>query len=258
VALIPGAACRTCPQCRNGRPSVCSRRLGARGGMWSSFVVAASAVVYHLPDDVSDQTGALAEPLGCAVRAIDRANLRSGDRVCILGGGPIGLMLLALARASGASVVVVSEPRPFRRALARQLGADRAVDPTSENLVEAVREVSDGLGADVVFEAVGSPRTLEQALTVVASGGTIMLVGVADRPERASISPEELFAREITIRASKETADTGQRVINWLGRLDLAPLITHVLPLESVEEALRVAGHGDSGKVLLQPGRDHT
>ncbi|MDQ6671845.1 MAG: zinc-binding dehydrogenase [Chloroflexota bacterium] len=253
VALIPGAPCRTCALCRNGRPSVCSARLGPRSGMWSRSVIAPAAIVYHLPDGISDQVGALAEPLACAVRAIDRTGLRSGDRVCILGGGPIGLMLLALARASGASATVVSEPRPFRRALAQQLGADHAVDPVTGDVAAVVSELSGGLGADVVFEAVGSPHTVEQALTLVAAGGSVMLVGVADPKERVSFSPAEMFAREITIRGSKESVDTGQRVFNWLGRLDLQPLITHTLPLAAVEKGLRVAAQGDSGKVLLKP-----
>jgi 2-desacetyl-2-hydroxyethyl bacteriochlorophyllide A dehydrogenase len=253
VTAIPNTPCGKCSLCRSGRAPVCPQRVTLRSGAWAPSVVVPAQNVFSLPDAVSDRLGSLTEPLACAVRAIDRSELRSGDRVCILGGGPIGLLVLAVARASGARTVLVSEPRPYRRALAERLGADVVVDPTTEDLGAAVRDHTDGLGADVVFEAVGHPRTIEAAIAVAAPGATVVVVGVADAAAQASLTPQDLFFRELTIRGTKGPTFAVERAIRWLSRLDLSPLLTHEFPLTEVDAAMRLGLSGDAGKILLHP-----
>jgi threonine 3-dehydrogenase len=208
---------------------------------------------WRLPDIVPDRLGVLTEPLACAVRAVDRAELRSGERVVIIGGGPIGLLLLSLARASGAQTTLVSEPSAYRRDLAARLGADRVLDPTQEDLVAVVHALTDDLGAEVVFEAVGQPATIEQAIACAAPGGTVVIVGVADRAAQASFNPQELFFKELTIRGTKGIAYAVDRAIRWLSRLDLEPLLTHKFPLAEVQAAVDLSLRGEAGKVLLYP-----
>src|SRR5579883_2289694 len=203
VTAIPNSPCGKCALCRSGRAPVCQNRVTFRSGAWAPSIVAPAQNVYRLPDTVSDRLGALTEPFACAVRAIDRSELRSGDRVCVIGGGPIGLFTLAVAKVSGASRVIVSEPRAYRRKLAEQLGADRVIDPTEGNLAEVVRDLTDGSGADVVFEAVGTPRTIEQAISMAAPGATVVIIGVADAASQAAFQPQDMFFRELTIRGTK-------------------------------------------------------
>jgi threonine dehydrogenase-like Zn-dependent dehydrogenase len=209
--------------------------------------------VFRLPDAVSDRVGALTEPLACAVRAVDRSDLRSGDRVCVVGGGPIGLFVATVAKASGASTVIVSEPRPYRRDLARALGADVVVDPTAEDLGAIVRDHTDDLGAEVVFEAVGHPKTIESAISVAGPGATIVVVGVTDAAAQLTMPGQELFHRELTIRGTRGPTFAVERAIRWLANLDFEPIVTHSFPLAHVQEAIDLGLSGDAGKIMLIP-----
>jgi threonine dehydrogenase-like Zn-dependent dehydrogenase len=155
--------------------------------------------------------------------------------------------------ASGAQTVLVSEPSPYRRALAQRLGADVVIDPRAADPIEVVRDMTDGLGADVVFESVGLPATIEQAIALAAPGGTVAIVGVTDLDARATFAPQELFFKELTIVGSRESTHAADRSLRWLGKLDLAPLITHTFPLSDVQSALDLALSGQAGKVLLEP-----
>lgn len=154
VAVEPGVVCHSCWYCRNGQEHLCTSRQMSPGG-FAEYAVVPESVVWRLPDALSLETAALAEPMACAVHAVDQAQLRSGSTVAILGAGAIGLSLLQLCRLSGAATTVVLEPDAGRRDLALRLGADLAVDPLETNAVEAIRSVTDGRGADAVFEAVG-------------------------------------------------------------------------------------------------------
>jgi 2-desacetyl-2-hydroxyethyl bacteriochlorophyllide A dehydrogenase len=254
VTAMPSAPCHTCLLCRTGRESVCRHRVRAvSNGSWAASLVAPIDLIWRLPDDVPDRLAAITEPLACAVRAVERARLHSADRVCIIGGGPIGLLIMKVAQASGARTVIVSEPSPYRRVLAQQLGADVVVDPTAADPIEVVRDLTDGLGADVVFESVGLPATIEQAIALAAPGGTVAIVGVTDRSAKAALAPQELFFKELTIVGSRESSHAADRSLRWLGKLDLTPLITHTFPLSEVQTALDLALSGQAGKVLLEP-----
>lgn len=253
VSAIPNTPCGTCALCRGGRASACQNRVTFRGGSWAPSIVAPARNVVRLPDSVSDRLGALTEPLSCAVRAVDRSSLRSGDRVCVIGGGPIGLFTLAVAKASGASTTIVSEPRAYRRTLARKMGADRVVDPTEIDPATAVRDLTEGMGADVVFEAVGLPRTVQQAISIAAPGATIVIIGVTDQTAQAAFAPQEMFHRELTIRGTRGPTFAVERAIRWLSVLDFAPVITHTFPVAQAVAAIELGLTGEAGKILLQP-----
>lgn len=253
VTAIPSMPCGTCSLCRSGRGYACQNRGGLRSGSWAPSVVIAARNVFRLPDDVSDRVGALTEPLACAVRAVDRAGIQSGDRVAVIGGGPIGLFVAAIAKASGASTVVVSEPRRYRRELARVLGVDRVIDPTSEDLLATVCDATDGLGAEIVLEAVGHPGTIEQAIAVAAPGATVVVVGVTDAAAQIAFPGQHLFHRELTIRGTRGPTYAVERAIRWLASLDLDPIITHDFPLARVQDAIDLGLSGDAGKILLVP-----
>lgn len=253
VTALPNSACFRCAYCRSGRSTVCPNRVRLREGAWAPIVITPAHLVYRLPDSVSDRLAALTEPLACAVRAVDRASITPGDRVCIIGGGPIGLLVLSVARASGAGQIIVSEPHAYRRALATRLGADAVIDPTATEPAAAIAELTDGMGAEVVFEAVGVPQTIEQAIDIAAPGGTVIIVGVTDRDDQARFQPQKIFFKELTIKGSREATFMAERAIRWLNRVDLEPLLTHTFPLDDVQAAVDTALAGLAGKILLQP-----
>jgi len=251
VTAIPGGPCYQCELCRIGRPSMCPNRVSIRSGAWARTLALPARIAWRIPDDVSDRAAALTEPLACAVRAVDRAELASANRVVVIGGGPIGLLIVAVAKASGAQTVILSEPSAYRRRLGERLGADRAIEPAA--LAAAVRELCGAMGADVVFEAVGHPRTVEQAIGLAAPGGMVLIAGVADLDAVASFKPQELFFKELTIRGTKGVTWGVDRALRWLGRLDLEPLITHELPLAQARQAVELCLSGEAGKVVLRP-----
>ncbi|MBI4390688.1 MAG: alcohol dehydrogenase catalytic domain-containing protein [candidate division NC10 bacterium] len=251
VVVEPGYTCGDCYFCRQGRENLCERRIVHPGG-FAEYTCVPERLVHLLPEGVSFEMGALAEPLACALHAWDLAALPSGARIGILGGGGVGLLLTQLALHSGAVKVILSEPREHRRAVAKQLGAI-AVDPMREDLPAILREETDGLGPEVVFEAVGHPALLTQALEFVQRGGTVVEVGVADPAARATIRPYLLFEKELTLRGSHMRPHTFHRAVRWLPRLTLAPLLGLEFPLGETLEAIRSQREGKGIKIVVKP-----
>jgi L-iditol 2-dehydrogenase len=209
--------------------------------------------VFRLPAGVSPATGALAEPLSCALHAVDRAQLRAADSVAILGAGALGLLILVVARLAGATRVLVSDPDPGRRALAARMGATQTVDPTREDLQAAAADLTGGRGVDCAFEAVGAAATIQQAFTLPRRSGTLVQVGVPAATAMVSFPAYEIFSRELTIRGSCIRTTEFRRAVELLGTLDLAPLITQRFPLQEVHAAFKAA-HGREGiRVLVCP-----
>jgi threonine dehydrogenase-like Zn-dependent dehydrogenase len=176
----------------------------------------------------------------------------------ILGGGPMGLLLLQIAKLRGASPVILSEVVDYRREKAKELGADIVVNPKEDDLYKVVKEVTDGRGADVAIEAIGNLTTYKQAFTVVRKGGCIVAFGAAPADGTIDVSPFEIYSRELTIRASYAgTYHTWPEAISLLlwDMVRLDPLITHKLPLESIHkgyEMIKEKKH-KALKILVSP-----
>jgi L-iditol 2-dehydrogenase len=250
VALDTSVACNTCFYCREARPFMCPNRVSVAAGFAEVNVVPAS-VVYKLPDGLPPEMGALAEPLSCAMHAVDRGGIRPADRVAIVGGGALGLLVLAVARLSGATHVVVSDLDASRRELATRLGATRTVDPAHEDLLGVVREMTDARGVDCAFEAVGAQATLEQAFELPRQGGTLVQVSVPPTTARPALKAYELFSRELTIRGSYIRTTEFRRAVDLLGTLDLAPLITRRFPLRDIHQAIESARSRQGIRILV-------
>jgi threonine dehydrogenase-like Zn-dependent dehydrogenase len=232
---------------------MCPNRLSVSAGFSEVNVVPAS-VVYRLPPGVAPATGALAEPLSCAIHAVERGALRPADSVAIIGAGALGLLVLSVARLVGATQLIVSDLDASRRELALKLGATRVVDPSAEDLLSVTRELTDGRGVESAFEAVGTQRTLEQAFELPRQGGTLVQVSVPPTNTRPAWSAYELFARELTIRGSYIRTTEFRRAVDLLATLNLAPLITKRYPLQQVEDAFQAARARDGIRVLVGPG----
>jgi len=250
VTLDTTVPCGICFYCREGRPFFCVDRRSVFAG-FAEFTVAPASVVYPLPQDMDPAIGALTEPLSCALHAVDRASLRPADTVAILGAGAIGLLILAVARLSGATRVIVSDPDPGRRALAERMGATHTVDPTQENLKAVADGLTGGRGVDCVFEAVGIAATIAQAFTLPRCGGTMIQIGVPAADTMLTIPAYEIYSRELTIRGSFIRANEFRRAVELLGILDLAPLITQRFPLREVHAAFKAAHSRQGVRVLV-------
>lgn len=203
-AQAPG--CGNCPECRGDIPQFCrvsaseysGKRASSSGGFAPFLTLAANRLI-AVPDDVTDEQAALIEPASVAMHAIRRSRLAVGDVACVVGCGPIGLMVIQAARLGGASHIVAVEPNPARHALARSLGADVTVAPGDE-LRAAVNELTAGLRADIAFDCAGIPQTLQQSVDMVRQGGSVCMVGVSGGV--ASIQPMRWMMKEVSVDTS--------------------------------------------------------
>jgi 2-desacetyl-2-hydroxyethyl bacteriochlorophyllide A dehydrogenase len=253
ATVAPRGPCFACDLCRNGASAIC-RKMTQRGGAWADAIVAPDTLVYALPDGLPTVVGALTEPLSCAVRILDRAGLRPGLTVCVIGAGPIGLMTAALARHSGAGLVIVSEPRPRRRQVAARLGLEQVVDPTATDLQQVVLERTGGRGVDISIEAVGLEPALTEATRLVAPGGTVLWGGLAPAGLRVSLAPQDMFMREYTLRTAWGGVLEFERTLRLEQAIDWSSLVEEVFPLDRVMEAVTFARTEAAGKVLLSMG----
>ncbi|CAN5227670.1 zinc-dependent alcohol dehydrogenase family protein [soil metagenome] len=245
-------SCGHCYFCLRGQKLFCRTvaQIGVhRAGALAEYVLVPASNVQVLPAGLSLDAAAYVEPLACAIHGQDRIGIRSGDRVLIIGGGPMGLAHVALAKLAGASMVVVSEPDAARREIARRMGADELIDPIAVPLDEAIGSLTDGIGPDVVIEAVGSIPTYEAAVAVVRRGGKLLAYGAAPQTASMSLRPFDIYSKELTIVGSYAgTYDTWPRAAELIvsGRFDPSLIVDSVRPLSDAVEAIRALEHDKS------------
>jgi threonine 3-dehydrogenase len=254
VALESHLVCGTCRECRTGFAHLCTRQtiLGlSHDGAFASLVAVPASSCFVLPASVTFEEAALFEPAGVAVHAMQRAGSLTGRNVLVSGCGPIGLLLVELARVAGAGMVIGVEVSPGRRAMAEQRGA-MTIDPTVDDVPGAVRRLVPE-GVDVAFEASGAASALEAALLSVRVAGDVVTVG---HPGTVSIDVSRLInVRYITLRGvfGRRLWDTWQILGDLVatGRLDLKSFISDTIPLADLPVA--ITSVGDAGKVLVIP-----
>jgi len=257
VVAEPNITCGRCWYCRMSERNYFCENLKATGvtvdGAFADYVKVPVRNVYKIPDELPFDEAALIEPLACCIRGIDRAGIRVGDRVAIVGAGPIGLILLQLARSAGASMVIQTDLRDERLEMAESLGADYTININREDPVEAVKELTGGYGVDVAIEAVGKPEAITQAMRLLRRGGRLNIFGVSPQDAVWSVKPFELYEMEMTITTSYRSPFTFQRAVEMAssGKLRLGKLITHRFRLEEIVEAFRVAGGAVGGAVKV-------
>jgi len=252
VAIDPNMSCGACFYCREALPYMCAKRVSMIGG-FAEYLRVPEQTVFALPTGIPVEYGAIAEPLSCVLRATERAGLRAGGTVAIVGGGTIGLLSLQLAKRSGAALVAISEPDADRRALAIKLGADIAIDPRSEDPKERLLKETGGVGVDVAIEAVGAVVTQQTAVSLPRRSGTVVLIGVPPATAELTLKTYELFERELTIRTSFIRAQEFRRAVELLAVLDVEPLLGTRFPLERVHDAFNAAGSRQGVKTLVTP-----
>lgn len=255
VVAEPNIVCGSCYFCRLSERNFFCQNLKATGvtinGAFAEFVKVPASNVYMVPDSIGFEEAAMIEPVACCVRGIDQAGIRLGDLVGIIGAGPIGLILLQLARMAGARAVAVSDISAERLDMAKALGADRVIDTSHEDLEKGIDALSGGMGVDVAIEAVGKPETISQAISIARNGGRVNIFGVSPQDAVLNVKPFDLYAKELTITTSYRSPFTFRRAVDLVtsGRLVLKPLITHVLPLGAIVRAFEIV-EGRTGGVM--------
>ncbi len=258
VVAANSAPCGHCFYCQRERSSLCEN-LDLLNGAYAEFIAIPARIVEQnllpIPDGVTFRQAALTEPLACAVHGIERSKIGPGDIVCIIGHGPIGLMMTRLSKLKGAKVIVVGR-NPFKLAKARQFGADELVDITVvSDPVEAVRDLTPGgRGVDVAIEAVGLPETWEQAIAMTRPGGLVNLFGGCKSGTHIQVDTRRLHYDELDIIGVFHHTPRYVRVALSLissGQIDADELIAHEMSLERLEEALQLMDSGGTLKVAI-------
>lgn len=256
--------CGVCRYCRADHHSVCDtlRTTTFDPGGFAEFVRLPAINVQHgtfrLPDSVGFEEASFVEPLACVLRGQRKAGVRRGDAVLVLGGGLSGLLHLQAARAAGADPVVVTELQPFRLDLARKLGATAAVD-AREDVPAAVRAHNDGRGADRVIVTAAAPAALETAFGAVDRGGRILFFAPTPPETIVDLPLWNVWRDEVTLVTSYSGPPADMQAALGLleaGKVDVASMITHRLPLAEIAEGFRLMeAAGASMKVIIQPQR---
>ena len=252
VVVDPDPKCGSCGPCRAGRPSNCEHivALGVyRDGALARLVTTPAETCHPIRDDVPATLAALAEPLACVVNGTNRAALRPGESAVVFGAGAIGCLFTAVLHAAGASMLVVVEPNPERAPVPLAMGATQVLTPDEW---ARRRPVLLPAGADVVVDAVGS--VLPAAIEAAGMGARVVLFGM-NINARPSVHQVEITEKGLTVMGTYITNFTFPQAIRLIesGALDLAPLVSEVLPLARVEEGLAALKSGRATKVVITP-----
>lgn len=256
VTVDPNIYCGHCAYCQNGKKQLCPsmEAIGVtRDGGFAQYSRIPASQAFKLEPTVPWEAAAMAEPLACCLHGIDLAGIQVGDKVCVVGGGAIGLLMVQLAKLSGASQIVLSEPNEKRRQVGLQLGANAALDPTRPDAQEAFAQVLDG-GANVVIECVGNVPAVKSAFQFAGKGATVLLFSVPKVDATFDLPLFDVYKKELTIKGSFVNPDTHARAVALInsGKVDFGPIITHRFTLDQLPEAIAMQMSDASIKVVVE------
>ena len=260
VVIEPAVSCGTCDQCMTGRPHTCRKLLflghyGELTGGMAEFALAPERNCVPLPAGMTVVRGALAEPLSIAVYAAGLAGAVRGRSAAVLGAGPIGLCTAMALKAEGAGLLYVTDKVQARVDAAVKAGADWTGNPDREDIVAAIL-ACEKLGLDLVFECCGDQEALDQAVSLLKPGGTLVVVGIPIEP-RVSFDSGRLRRKEIRVQSVRRQNKCLERAVGLIhaGRIEVDFLATHFFKLEESREAYETAAERRDGviKAIVQP-----
>jgi L-iditol 2-dehydrogenase len=262
VVVAHHVSCGECEHCRRGSETMCPTfrdTLLDPGGFCDFIRVrdrACEAAAYRIPDGISDENAVFMEPAACVLRGVQRAGLSDSGLAVIFGAGSMGLLhLLILKALRSDSPVLMVDPLAARREVATKLGADATGTPGDE-ATTAVRELSQGLGADAVFDTVGGQRCLRDALAFCRAGGSVLLFAHAPDTMTADFDLNELFKHEKRVIGTYSGSQKEQKQVFGLlesGVLAPSPIVTHILPLAEFGKGVELSRQCKALKVLYTP-----
>jgi threonine 3-dehydrogenase len=246
----------TCLLCRTGQEHICERVeiIGVdRDGAFAEFIAMPEYNVWKLDPSIPDEFAAVFDPLGNAVHTVMAAGV-STKSVVITGVGSIGLMAIPVARAAGASFVYAIDVNPKKLELARRLGADEVFDARTPGLIDEIKRRTGGDGVDVLLEMSGSGSAIDSGLQMVRNGGTASLLGIPSDSISINLA-ERIIFKGLTVlgingRRMFETWYQTQALVKS-GRVDLRPIITHILPFDEFDRAFELMHSGEAAKIVL-------
>jgi len=264
LAIAPDVHCGRCYYCRRGWYNLCDeiRFIGVTpelsGALAQKLVltgeILTNGIVHRMPEGMSFAEGSLAEPTCSVLASHDRAGTGLGDTVVIMGAGPIGCLHIIVAKARGARVVV-SEPSPVRRRLAQRCGPDAVVDPVAEDLGSRVRQMTAGVGADIVVCANPIAETQAEAVQIVRKRGRVILFGGLPRASpTVTLDSNRIHYGEIEVVGAFSYHPTvHQQALDLIHRkvIDADLLVTHTFGLTEVGKAFEAAAAGEALKVVV-------
>ena len=246
--------CNLCRNCRAGRRHLCMNTVGVgvnRDGAFAEFICIPESNVWKHEPGIDPDLAAIFDPLGNAVHVALSFPL-VGEDVLITGAGPIGIMSAQVARFAGARYIVITDISEERLALARTMGVDVAVNVLNQNLRDVMRDLGMTEGFDIAFEMSGSPAALPQILNNVGHGARIALLGLPNKP--IEIDWAKVITNMVTIKGiyGREMFETWYAMTAMIKKgLDISPVITHKMPYTQWEEAFKIAGMSNAGKIVL-------
>jgi len=257
VAIDPAVPCGHCEFCEHGHPNLCSNLIfaghGKTDGSLREWMAWNEKSLFPIPDSLSDDDGAMLEPLGVAMHSVDLGKVRPGMSVGVFGCGPIGLLILQMAKLSGASNIIATDKLPHRVDAAKVFGATAAFLAEDGRELGEIRAATSGRGVDVAFDASGSPDAVDMAFAAVSVGGKVILAGIPNE-DRTSFTASVARRKGLTIKLVRRMKHTYPRAIELVakGLVDVRSIVTHHFPLEQSAEAFRVAQRREGLKIIIE------
>jgi len=258
VAVDPAVPCGACEFCLEGNPNLClNMRFAGHGvedGALREMMVWPTHCLHPIPDSLSDADGVMLEPLGVAIHAVDLGHLKPGMTVGVFGCGPIGLLVLQLARAAGATRLIATERLPHRLEAARSCGATDVFQADGGRESAEILAATNGKGVDVAFEVTEENGAVETAIATARPGARVVLVGIPGG-DRTSFTASVARRKGLTIKMSRRMKHTYPRAIDLVtsGLVDVRSLVTHRFPLAEFERAFSIASRREGLKVIIEP-----
>lgn len=250
-------SCGDCYQCRNGYSEVCKnlRLLGVdHDGAYAEYLTLPEHVLWKNDPNIPDKWATIQEPFGNAIDTVMAEDVVA-KTVLILGAGPIGLFATGIARASGASLIIVSDPNNYRLNISKKMGANITLNPGKQDIIPPVLEATNNNGVDVVLEFSGNTQALNQGLKTITPGGRISILGIYEGRVSIDLNKEIIFKKiriyGITGRKMFSTWHKTSRFLSS-GLVDPGPIITHQFPLKDFEKGIKLMRDGKCGKVILK------
>jgi L-iditol 2-dehydrogenase len=258
VAVDPAIPCGVCEQCQEGNRNLCRfvrfAGHGSTDGALREYVAWPTELLHPLPDTISDPDGAMLEPLGVALHSYDLGHVRIGSSVAVVGCGPIGLCLVQLARAGGATLVIAVDPLAHRRQAALSYGADVVLTAEPGEFSEGTAEATQGRGVDVVFEVAGTDEAVALAIEAARPGARVVLAGIPadDQTTFPASGARRKGLSLIMVRRMKESVYPRAIRLVERGLVDVRTMVSARFGLSQVEQAFRTAQARDGLKVVIE------
>jgi threonine 3-dehydrogenase len=250
-------SCGHCYQCSNGCSEVCKnlKLLGVDyDGALAEYLVLPEHVLWKNDSNIPDKWATIQEPFGNAIDTVMAEDV-SAKTVLILGAGPIGLFATGIARASGASLIIVSDPNDYRLAISKKMGAHMALNPGKKDITPLVLDATNNNGVDVVLEFSGNNQALNQGLKVITPGGRISILGIYEKRVSIDLNKEVIFKKiRIYGITGRKVFSTWHKTSRFLssGIVNPDPILTHQFPLKDYEKGIKLMREGKCGKVILE------